>query len=114
MMAAKYNVSKTDVLLSSGGTSAAVRLALGETQIVDDTRKFLEAEGVKLEAFDGKPQLRSKKVILAKNLPAFTSIEVIRDMFAKHGDLQRVVMPPGCLTCLLEFSEATEARTAFK
>ena len=47
-MADKYDVSKQDVLLSSGDTSAAVRLALGETQIVEDTRKFLQSEGVKV------------------------------------------------------------------
>ena len=48
VMSDKYNVSKEDVLLSSGNTSAAVRLALGETQIVEDTRKFLQSEGVKV------------------------------------------------------------------
>ena len=48
VMADKYDVSKQDVLLSSGDTSAAVRLALGETQIVEDTRKFLQSEGVKV------------------------------------------------------------------
>ena len=48
VMSDKYNVSKEDVLLSSGKTSAAVRLALGETQIVEDTRKFLQSEGVKV------------------------------------------------------------------
>ncbi len=115
LMATKYQVDKQDVLLGSGGDqSAAVRLALGETQIVDDTRRALEAEGVKLEAFNGKPVKRSKTVILAKNLPAQTSIEVIRDMFAKHGQLSRVVLPPMCSTSLIEFTEASEARTAFR
>lgn len=32
--------------------SAAVRLALGETQIVATTRKYLEARGVRLDAFE--------------------------------------------------------------
>lgn len=32
-------------------TSAAVRLALGETQLVAETRKFLETNGVYLDAF---------------------------------------------------------------
>ena len=48
VMSDKYNVSKQDVLLSSGDTSAAVRLALGETQIVEHTRKFLQSEGVQV------------------------------------------------------------------
>jgi multiple RNA-binding domain-containing protein 1 len=32
--------------------SAAVKLALGETQLVQDTRNFLEENGVSLEAFN--------------------------------------------------------------
>ncbi len=114
MMSDKYQVSKQDVLLSSGDTSAAVRLALGETQIVEDTRKFLESEGVRLEAFEGVPKKRSKTVIIVKNLPAMTAIEAIRNKFAAHGQLQRVVMPPSCPTCLVEFTEPSEARVAFK
>ena len=82
---------------------------------MEDTRKFLESEGVKLDAFEGKtPKKRSKTVILCKNLPAKTCIETIRNKFATHGELQRVVMPPNCPTCLVEFTEPTEARSAFK
>jgi hypothetical protein len=47
LMAAKYNVSKGDVLTGEGRQSAAVRLALGETQIVAETKKFLEDEGIR-------------------------------------------------------------------
>lgn len=34
------------------GSSVAVRLALGETQLVEETRKFLEENGVQLDAFN--------------------------------------------------------------
>lgn len=34
------------------GTSVAVRLALGETQLVQETQKFLEENGVQLNAFN--------------------------------------------------------------
>ena len=118
LMSDKYNVSKEDVLLASNGgqTSAAVRLALGETQIVEETRQFLEAEGVKLEAFEapGSKLKRSKTIILVKNLPAKTSIESVRNKFATYGQLQRIILPPNCVTALIEFMEPSEARTAFK
>ena len=114
IMSDKFNVSKEDVLLASGGTSAAVRLALGETQIVEATRQFLEGEGVKLDAFDGKSTKRSKTTILIKNLPAKTSVESVRNKFAQFGQLQRLVLPPNCPTALIEFIEPTEARTAFR
>ena len=116
LMADKYGVSKGDVLSSDtqGKQSAAVRLALGETQIVAETRKFLEEEGIRLDAFEGQPKTRSKTVILAKNLPARTAVEELRDLFAPHGDLARVVLPPnGGVTALVEFLEAAEARKAF-
>jgi multiple RNA-binding domain-containing protein 1 len=52
---------------------------------------------------------------LVKNLPAQTPVEEIRDLFAKHGDLGRVVLPPaGGITAIVEFYEATEARKAFR
>jgi len=40
------------VLADDGKTSVAVRLALGETQIVTETRKFLIENGVQLDAFN--------------------------------------------------------------
>lgn len=36
----------------SKGLSAAVKLALGETQLVQDSKKFLEENGVCLDAFN--------------------------------------------------------------
>lgn len=50
-IADSFGVSKEDVLAPHGDGSAAVRLALGETQIVAATRKYLEQEGVILDAF---------------------------------------------------------------
>jgi len=114
LMSEKYNVDKADVVLGdSGGKSAAVRLALGETQIIQETKKYLEEEGIKLEVFEKPPKVRSKTVIIAKNLPANTSGQEIRDMFCKFGVLGRVVMPPGGITAVIEFADPGEARTAF-
>eukprot|EP00088_Acartia_fossae_P001369 TRINITY_DN1052_c0_g1_i1.p1 TRINITY_DN1052_c0_g1~~TRINITY_DN1052_c0_g1_i1.p1 ORF type:complete len:826 (-),score=249.95 TRINITY_DN1052_c0_g1_i1:517-2994(-) len=115
LMSEKYSVDKADVVLgdAGGGKSAAVRLALGETQIIQETKKYLEAEGVKLEAFDRPPQKRSKSVIIAKNLPAHTPSSEIRDLFARFGVLGRVLLPPGGITAVIEFAEPGEARAAF-
>lgn len=53
VIAKTYGTSKEAVLNPEGKDSAAVRLALGETQIVATTRKQLEKEGVVLDAFIG-------------------------------------------------------------
>ena len=115
VLAEQYGVAKADVLLDDGkaGNTAAVKLALGETQIVAQVREFLEEQGVRLDAFSRPPAARSKTVILAKNLPARTSPEELRDLFSVHGVLQRLVLPPHGLSCLLEFAEPVEARAAF-
>lgn len=52
VIADSHGVSKEVVLDPHGDGSAAVRLALGETQIVAATRKFLEDQGVILDAFN--------------------------------------------------------------
>lgn len=44
------------------------------------------------------PKQRSRTVILVKNLPAKTTAAEIRDIFAKFGELGRVVLPPSGLT----------------
>lgn len=51
VMADKYNTTKRGILDAESSNSLAVRMALGETQIVADTRKFLVDNGVKLDVF---------------------------------------------------------------
>lgn len=113
-IATTYNTTKEKVLEDgSKGLSAAVKLALGETQLVQDTKNFLEENDVCLDAFNEPPSKRSKTVILIKNLPAGTQMHEIRSLFAPHGELGRVVMPPSGITALVEFLEPSEARKAF-
>uniref|UniRef100_A0A4P6D8M5 Putative rna-binding protein rrm superfamily n=3 Tax=Rhodnius TaxID=13248 RepID=A0A4P6D8M5_RHOPR len=52
--------------------------------------------------------------MLVKNLPANTTIPEIRELFAKYGELGRVLLPPNGITGLVEFLEPSEARVAFK
>nr|CAD7599757.1 unnamed protein product [Timema genevievae] len=113
LIAENYNTTKEQVLDSSGKASIAVRLALGETQIVSQMREFLEESGVRLDAFNQAPKQRSKTTILIKNLPAKTSASEIRELFAKHGELGRVVLPTAGVTAIVEFLEPSEARNAF-
>lgn len=77
-------------------------------------QQFLEDNDVHLDAFNDATSKRSKTVILAKNLPADTQADEIRQVFTKFGILGRVVMPPSGVTALVEFVEPSEARKAFK
>jgi len=53
-------------------------------------------------------------VILAKNLPAHTPPAELREMFSRHGEVGRVVLPPSGVTAVVEFLEPSEARAAFR
>lgn len=95
VVAKKYGKTKEEVLSTEGGTtSAAVRLALGETEIVSEMRQFLVDNGIHLDAFNGVPKARSNSIIIAKNLPAGTEIDELKQRFDKFGLLGRVVLPP--------------------
>lgn len=111
IIAKTYKTTKEEVLT---GKDAAVKMALGETQIVNDTKQFLLDNGVKLDAFNQAPKLRSKSVILVKNLPAGTKADEIRDLFAKFGELGRVILPESGVTAIVEFLTQSEAQVAFK
>lgn len=113
-LARNYKTTKEDVLdTAGGGSSAAVRLALGETELIMEMRKFLESNDVVLDVFNHVPKKRSKTVILVKNLPANTLLMEIQPLFAKFGLLGRVVLPPSGVTALVEFLEPSEAKKAF-
>ncbi|KAI1291964.1 putative RNA-binding protein 19 [Halotydeus destructor] len=115
VMAEKFGVSKTDLVANTDTKgSVAVRMALGETQLVNETRKFLLDNDVNLTAFDEEEPKRSKNIIIVKNLPAKTTSDEIQEMFTKFGSVTRVIMPPYGITAIVDMQERTEAKIAFK
>lgn len=115
IMAKKFKIKKSELLTNSKKKdSIAVRMALGETQIVNEMRRFLLENGVHLKSFANSNCPRSKTVILVKNLPADTKPEEIREMFEKFGLILRVVLPPNGVTAVVEMQERNEAKKAFK
>ena len=116
-MAERYGVDKSSIATSTKkDESLAVRLAVGETQIVHETRQFLIDHGVQLDAFSQavSTSKRSKTIILAKNLPVKTRDEDLRILFEKHGKIERIILPPYGQCALIVFEHAQEARQAFK
>ncbi|TNN43273.1 putative RNA-binding protein 19 [Liparis tanakae] len=112
-IAEKYNTTKSQVLDHESKGSLAVRMALGETQIVQETRQFLLDNGVSLDSFSQAAAARSPTVILVKNLPAGVTASELEDLFSPHGSLGRVLLPPSGLTAIIELLEPTEAKRAF-
>ncbi|XP_016898595.1 putative RNA-binding protein 19 isoform X2 [Cynoglossus semilaevis] len=112
-IAEKYNTTKSQVLDHETKGSVAVRMALGETQIVQETRQFLLDNSISLDSFSQAAAERSKTVILVKNLPAGVSVSELEELFSPHGSLGRVLLPPSGLTAIIEYLEPTEAKRAF-
>ncbi|TDL26946.1 RNA-binding domain-containing protein [Rickenella mellea] len=123
-IADRMNISKADILNSQAeddNTSPAVKLALAETHIIQETKNYLESEGINISTFSSMAsddlavrQRRSDTCILVKNIPYGTSGEQIRELFEPHGELSRVLVPPAGTIAIVDFIHPDEASKAFK
>ncbi len=117
-VAARLGVPKSSIMDTSAGRgdlSLATRLAVAETHIIQETKEYLESQGVILDAFTGKPSHRSNLVILVKNLPFSVNPDDLRKQFARFGALKRFIIPSTTRSmALVEFLEANEAKAAFR
>ncbi|MBZ3872682.1 putative RNA-binding protein 19, partial [Sciurus carolinensis] len=98
----------------ASSSSLAVRVAPGETQLVQEVQRFLLHNGVSLDSFSQVTAERSKTMILAKNLPAGTLAAELRETFGHFGSQGRVLLPKGGVTAIIvEFLEPLEVCRAF-
>ncbi|KAJ8590337.1 RNA-binding domain-containing protein [Rhizopogon salebrosus TDB-379] len=110
-IADRMGIAKADIL-NPESDNAAVKLALAETHVIQETKSYLESQGVILSSFSLRA--RSDTTILVKNIPYGTTAEQIREMFEVHGELSRVVVPPAGTMAVVEFVHADEAAKAFR
>ncbi|EEB06131.2 RNA-binding protein Mrd1 [Schizosaccharomyces japonicus yFS275] len=109
-LASRLGVKKADIL-NPTSSDAAVKQAMAETHVIQETKNFFEEHGVDLEAF--KNSQRSDSVILAKNFPYGTTAEELAEMFGEFGELGRVLIPPAGTIAIIEFLNTPDARQAF-
>lgn len=108
----EFSVKKSDIL-DIESDSMATKLALAETHVINETKKYLEEEGICLDAFNDMKE-RSKNIILIKNIPFETESREIWHLFGKFGTLSRVLIPPTKTVAVVEFLESSEAKAAFR
>lgn len=106
------SISKSSILNPETGDNAAVKLALAETHIIQETKSYLESQGVVLSSFSSRA--RSDTTILVKNIPYGTTAEQIRELFEPHGSLSRVLVPPAGTMAVVEFERPDEASKGFR
>ncbi|ORY24677.1 hypothetical protein BCR39DRAFT_317288 [Naematelia encephala] len=112
-IASRLNISKSDLLSSSDDSNPAVKLALAETHVIEETKKYFEDAGIVLEALSPRTP-RSQTTILVKNIPFGTTTEALSDLFSSHGDITRLLLPPSGTLGVVEFKNPSDAAKAFK
>ncbi|KAF7302233.1 hypothetical protein MIND_00790300 [Mycena indigotica] len=110
-IADRMQISKADILNPEGSDNAAVKLALAETHIINETKAYFEAEGVLLDSFGSRT--RSDTIILVKNIPYGTTSTQIEELFKTHGELTRILVPPAGTIAVVEFARADQAKKAY-
>lgn len=108
-IAREFGISKSDVL-DREADDLPVRIALGETKVIAETKKALVNAGVNIASLEelaiGKLDgvERSDHVILVKNLPYGCSEDELDKMFRKFGSLDKIILPRTrtlALVCIL-------------
>jgi multiple RNA-binding domain-containing protein 1 len=130
-MAAKLGISAAKILNLQDGHAgdAAVKVALGETQILQENRNFFAQYGVDMEALVSSSTTsstatttiatanqdhwkRSQTWILVKNLPFPTEQEELSILFGKVPS--RILISPSKTIALVQFEHPVDAKRAFK
>lgn len=106
------NIDKSEILNPESGDNAAVKLALAETHIIQETKTYLESQGVVLSSFSSRA--RSDTVILVKNIPYGTTEDAIRELFEPYGELSRVLVPPAGTMAVVEYETPDDAAKGFR
>ena len=96
ILAKKMNIDKSEFFKSAKNESLAARMALGETQLVNETRMFLEQNGVFLNCFNFDNLKRSKTIFLIKHLPSSTTEDELNEFLSAYGRVKKIILPPSC------------------
>ncbi|VEL25191.1 unnamed protein product, partial [Protopolystoma xenopodis] len=139
-LAAKFGVAKEELLMekidrksrsSDNITSASIRFAQGEAQLVMELRTYLKSNGVNLNILEScqptsfgslrslvAPITLSSRIFLIKNLPISIIPSEVRDLISSYlpSDCEapiRVLVPPLGLTAIVQFSAPQVARRVY-
>ncbi|KAK8875389.1 hypothetical protein M9Y10_005554 [Tritrichomonas musculus] len=104
-------------ILNPESDEIASRLAIAESQLVNETKEMFQKAGIDLSLFDTKlnsSNKLSKTLIIVKNLKYESTEEEVRNMFAAYGSLVRFIFPPTHAVALVEFARPEDAKKAYQ
>lgn len=94
----------------------AVRVALAEAHVINETKRYLEAQGMNVAAFANSPlkSARSATTILLKNIPYGTTTGQIASMLSDSSAVKRAIMPPAGTLAVLELKDKEAMQAAWR
>ena len=110
-----YGISKAE-MLDKEVENPAVRIATAETEVINETKEFLKANGINIEIFttERKDCPRSKKVMLVKNINTGMAKKKLTNLFNNYGEVSKVQLPKNKAIGIVKFVYEDHAENAFK
>jgi multiple RNA-binding domain-containing protein 1 len=106
-VATRLGVSKSEVL-DPTSAEGAVKQAIAETSVIEETKAYFASHGVDLDAFRSRE--RDASVVLVKSLAYGTTREDLRAKLQEHGTVIRVLMPPSGTIAIVQFADAASGK----
>lgn len=127
--AAQLGLKKSD-LMGKDADNVAVTSALTETSVLQQTKRWLQQEGIRVEAFEqsgatlakckakaaeGKAEMKRRQdTFIVKHLPSGAVIEELLERFARCGELVRCSLAPSGTVAIVQYAENASAQRAFQ
>lgn len=110
--ASKLGISKGE-LLDGEADNVAVRLALAETNVIQEAKQYLRDNGINVDSFESRGGQHSSNTIVVKNIPAGVSGGELRGIFDKYGEVRRIIIPPTAAIAVVSYAHGRDAKVAF-
>lgn len=111
----KLHITKGD-FLDKDQANTAVRLSQAEAQVLEETKAWMQAEGINVAAFQQNKLTcpRSKRVLLIKNLSSKATVSGLKELFGRYGSVGRLCLAPSHTVALVEYVTEEHAKNAFE
>ena len=115
----RFNVKKSELLDINNDhnnqNNIAITTTLAETKIINQTKLFFKNNGINVKLFQqSKSQtVRSRNIILVKNISYKAKLKDILSLFSKYGTLNRCLMPETKSCAVIEYNDHKNAKKAF-